>query len=333
LFSVVIPLYNKGQTIVDTVQSVLSQDFADFEVIIVDDGSTDDGPEKVDRCFDDPRIRMIRQENSGEGAARNTGIQAARYDLIAPLDADDEWLPGYLSEVARAINAFPDAGMFCCGGVGRYPDGSGIVRKSTVYGSNPSEINYFEAPYFFGNASSIVFAKKLVSLAGAFPTAMTQQADVVFFFRLALVTKAVFCPALFSIYNLGIPGQISSDRRANASAAVDSSNQIYQFWDTLDTDFRNPACIVAVVNNLRCGFRYPLLNSDYELINFFFTNTDERLLRKLATAERFIYPRPRLRRIALLLNRIWLAIPHRISRAPSATSSQDVMQAIRDTLS
>ena len=331
MFSVIIPLYNKGQTIVDTVQSVLLQDFADFEIIIVDDGSVDDGPEKVDRCFDDPRIRMIRQENSGEGAARNTGIYAARYDFIAPLDADDEWLPGYLSEVARAVNIFPNAGMFCCGGVGRYPDGSGVVRQSTVYGSDPSEINYFEAPYFFGNASSIVFAKKLVPLTGAFPIAMTQQADVVFFFRLALVTQVIFCPALLSIYNLGIPGQISSDRRANASAAVESSNQIYQFWNSLDAEFRNPACIVAMVNNLRCGFRYPLISSDYELIDFFFTNTDERLLRKLVTAERFFYPRPRLRRIALLLNRILLALPHRISRTPSATSSQDIMQAISDS--
>jgi glycosyltransferase involved in cell wall biosynthesis len=328
LFSVVVPLYNKGQTIVETLNSVLAQDFPDFEVIIVDDGSTDDGPDKIERLFRDPRIRMIRQENAGEGAARNTGIDAARYDLVAPLDADDLWAPGYLTAVSKAVRAFPDAGMFCCGGIGRNPDGSGIIRESKIYGSHPRRVDYFEAPAFFGNASSIVFSKEFIPVAGAFPVAMRQHADIVFFFRLALVTEVVFCPGILSIYNLGLPGQISSDRRANAAGVVESSNRIFEFWNSLDPAQKNPTCIRAVVNNLRDNFRFPLANSDYELVAYFFEGTDARLLQELTSAERILYPRPQLRRAALVLNRLLSGVPRRISRTPSPKFSVDAAGAI-----
>ena len=91
-FSVIIPLYNKEKYIQNTLQSVLNQTFENFEVIIVDDGSTDDGPEKVG-LISDCRIRFIRKENGGVSSARNRGIAEARGEYIAFLDADDEWRP------------------------------------------------------------------------------------------------------------------------------------------------------------------------------------------------------------------------------------------------
>ena len=267
LFSVVIPLYNKGETIVDTLQSVLAQDFPHFEVVIVDDGSTDDGPQKIERYFDDPRIRTVRQKNAGEGAARNSGIQAARFNWIAPLDADDAWLPEYLSQVNNAIQRFPKTGMVCCGGVGRYPDGSGFVRQSKHGRTAPQRVDFFEAPFFFGNASSIVFSKELALRVGGFPIGMAHQADVVFFFSLALLTEVVFCPAPLSVYNLGLPGQVSSDRRTNIAGALESANKIYRFWASLDPEQRDPHCINSLVENIRSGVRFALVSSDHELVD------------------------------------------------------------------
>src|SRR5687767_11003972 len=89
-FSVVVPLYNKRSFIRRAVVSVLSQSFTDFELIVVDDGSTDGSFEEI-RDIADPRLRLIHQRNQGEGLARNTGMAAARGVWIAFLDADDMW--------------------------------------------------------------------------------------------------------------------------------------------------------------------------------------------------------------------------------------------------
>lgn len=90
-FSVVIPLYNKEKYIEKTLESVLNQTFENFEIIVVDDGSTDASYEIV-RSIKDARIRLIRQENGGPSKARNCGIREAKGEFIAFLDADDEWL-------------------------------------------------------------------------------------------------------------------------------------------------------------------------------------------------------------------------------------------------
>ena len=88
--SVVIPLYQTERYIAETLQSVLAQTLADFEVIVVDDGSSDRGP-AIARAVGDARVRVVRQNNRGLAGARNTGIRNARGRYIALLDADDLW--------------------------------------------------------------------------------------------------------------------------------------------------------------------------------------------------------------------------------------------------
>jgi glycosyltransferase involved in cell wall biosynthesis len=120
MVSVIIPLYNKAPYIQRALNSVLAQTLRDFELIVVDDGSTDIGGEIVARCSD-PRVRLIRQKNAGPGAARNRGLGEAQGELVAFLDADDEWLPEFLArtseyldahaEVATISTAYHDAGQ------------------------------------------------------------------------------------------------------------------------------------------------------------------------------------------------------------------------------
>lgn len=111
-FSIVIPLYNKEKYIRHTIESVLRQSHALFELIVVDDGSTDNSAELV-LGFDDRRVRLIAQPNAGESAARNAGILAARHEYIAFLDGDDRWDPGHLGKLAQLIADFPQAGLYC----------------------------------------------------------------------------------------------------------------------------------------------------------------------------------------------------------------------------
>lgn len=107
LVTVIIPTYNRGWILKEAIESVLSQDFGDFELIVVDDGSTDNTMEILDGY--DRDIAVLRQENHGVSAARNAGIAFASGQFIAFLDSDDMWLPGKLASQIDFFNSNPDA--------------------------------------------------------------------------------------------------------------------------------------------------------------------------------------------------------------------------------
>jgi glycosyltransferase involved in cell wall biosynthesis len=111
LFSVIIPTYNRARKVVRAVQSVMAQTFDDYEIWVIDDGSTDDTYGALS-CLKDGRINYVCQSNSGVAIARNTGIARARGKYIAFLDSDDRWYPTKLERAARAIHAHPDVGLF-----------------------------------------------------------------------------------------------------------------------------------------------------------------------------------------------------------------------------
>lgn len=110
-FSVVIPLYNKQSYVKETIESALAQTFEDFEIVVVNDGSTDESAEVVSAIKDD-RIRLIHQDNAGVSVARNRGIKEANAKYVAFLDADDLWLPGFLQTIYKLIQKCPDAGLY-----------------------------------------------------------------------------------------------------------------------------------------------------------------------------------------------------------------------------
>lgn len=108
MINVIIPTFNRAEHLRDAIQSVVSQTYSEFELIVVDDGSTDN-TEKIVRSFNDERIHYIKQDNRGVSAARNTGIAKARGELIAFLDSDDRWEPGKLKTQKAFFDSNPDA--------------------------------------------------------------------------------------------------------------------------------------------------------------------------------------------------------------------------------
>lgn len=141
LFSVIIPLYNKADYISDTLKSVLAQTYKNFEVIIVDDGSSDNSLAVV-KEITDPRLKVISQNNSGVSAARNNGIAVAKGRWIAFLDADDIWLPNHLRTLLEISKRYPNTGMIATG--------HKLLKKDSIkYNLQPKEqpkiklINYF----------------------------------------------------------------------------------------------------------------------------------------------------------------------------------------------
>lgn len=113
LFSIIIPSYNKAPYLWKAIQSVLSQTFTDYELIIVDDGSKDDSAEIAAKAIESrPNCRLIKQENAGVSVARNNGVAASQGEYLCFLDADDWWDSLFLEEMAKLIAEIPDAGIY-----------------------------------------------------------------------------------------------------------------------------------------------------------------------------------------------------------------------------
>lgn len=105
--SVVVPLYNKKNSITKTLQSVANQSYAAKEIIVVNDGSTD-GSDTLVEAMGIPNLKLIHQKNAGVSVARNTGFSVACFPWIAFVDGDDEWLPDFLQTLHELYRRFPD---------------------------------------------------------------------------------------------------------------------------------------------------------------------------------------------------------------------------------
>ncbi len=190
MISVIIPLYNKEKQIAHTLRSVLCQGFLDFEIIVVNDGSTDSSMEAV-ASVRDSRIRIIHQENAGVSASRNRGIAEAKYDLIAFLDADDEWHEDYLKTQFELTLRCPQCSVFACGYEFVKPDGShapAIIRKLPFEGEYGVLSNYFEVascshPPLW--TSAVVVKKTAIEAVGGFPVGIRSGEDLLTWSRLA----------------------------------------------------------------------------------------------------------------------------------------------------
>ncbi len=123
--SVIVPLYNKRETIARTINSILAQTFQSFELLIVDDQSTD-GSKEIVRQFNDPRVQLMQQANAGPGTARNAGIRASCAEWVAFLDADDEWMPDYLQRAMRDLHRNRQCDVYCGG---RFWDPGHVSRE------------------------------------------------------------------------------------------------------------------------------------------------------------------------------------------------------------
>lgn len=203
--SVVIPLYNKLHYVARAVQSVLAQTFDDFEVLVIDDGSTDGGGDAV-RNFTDRRLSLLRQENKGVSSARNRGIDMARGELVAFLDADDEWKKGFLETVTALRVRFPEAGMYACAYECRR---NNRVRLSTVEGVPPPPWEGVMPSYFRSaalgdppvTASSVAIPRKVLREAGIFREGRRMGEDLDLWGRIALHRPVVFSWQVGAIYH------------------------------------------------------------------------------------------------------------------------------------
>jgi glycosyltransferase involved in cell wall biosynthesis len=207
MFSVVIPLWNKESTIADAVRSVLAQSFAAFELIIVDDGSTDGSIDAL-AALEDARIRLIRRTNQGPGRARNVGIEKAAHDWFAFLDADDLWLPHHLQELDRTRARFPEAGLIGTRTLTQWGDRPPPIKSACV---RIQQIRYFAEVARVGTpfrTSSAAIPRRTYDLLGGFSDARLGE-DSEYFARIALsapVATSTRSTVIYRVTNTGLTG-------------------------------------------------------------------------------------------------------------------------------
>ncbi|OPJ65367.1 glycosyltransferase family 2 protein [Clostridium chromiireducens] len=210
-FSVVIPLYNKEKYLYKTIESVLKQTYADFELIIIDDGSTDNSL-KIANSFNDDRIKVYKQANAGASAARNFGIKKAEGEFIAFIDGDDIWYENFLETIISLMNKYPNLKVYGTAiGLNDYEKQIESKRR------NMEEKDFIIENYFYYKikkdiyltASSAVVKKEVFYDIGYFQEGLRNWEDLDMWARITLKYDVAFSTKICAIYQQNIIGSAS----------------------------------------------------------------------------------------------------------------------------
>jgi glycosyltransferase involved in cell wall biosynthesis len=231
LVSVVVPAYNAGRTLDETLRSVRGQTHTELEIIVVDDGATDDTAAVAQRHADaDPRVRVIRQKNAGVAAARNTGWQAARGDIVALIDSDDLWAPEKIERQLRALEqGGPDTGFVYCFFV--RIDAQGIMSEK----GNPEPhagdvLEQILEDNFVGNGSSMLVRRDIIARCDGFDESLHAAGaqgcdDYLFCCRAAEICRFAVVPDFLVGYR-DMPGSVSASVRKMLRSWILSADQM-----------------------------------------------------------------------------------------------------------
>jgi glycosyltransferase involved in cell wall biosynthesis len=226
--SVVIPLYNRADYIRRTLDSVLAQTYRNYEVIVVDDGSTDGGADIVrDRA--DRRVRVVWQPNGGECAARNRGIAESCAEWIAFLDSDDEWLPDFLARTMAAVASNHDivavfTNIF-------HGDGQVFINKPYESGVLDDYFGFFVDNWGHAiSSSSVVVRKEAIVNAGGFPAGVRYGGDVDSWTRIAWLGGVAYVPEVLAIWHTEAIGRVLKDAPEKSTSAALVTIASYERW-------------------------------------------------------------------------------------------------------
>jgi glycosyltransferase involved in cell wall biosynthesis len=203
--SVVLPLFNKEEFVCRAIRSVLNQKVVPKEIIVVDDGSTDQGPSRVKELFGSI-VTLIRQPNAGVSEARNAGVAFASQPYIAFLDADDEWRPTFLQRITELIEAEPAVNVFA---TNYWKESVGEPQRKRWMAVESGALQAGQTGRFFEMAtkcqspihtSAVVVAKHALKAVGGFPPGINSGEDLITWIRLALLGPIAFHPEPCAVY-------------------------------------------------------------------------------------------------------------------------------------
>lgn len=295
MFSVIMPLYNKQDTVIESIQSILAQTVQDFEIIIVDDGSSDDSAARAE-SVSDPRVSVLRKKNGGVSAARNYGVARAKGDYICFLDADDLWLPNHLEALQELISAVPDAGLYATRFRQESIDGS-------VYSPDLGNKYILEFDNVFNteleqrsvlHTNSICMQHRIFVDAGGFVEGERIGEDTSLWYRVAAFYKVAIINVVTTVYRLEYSGAISVNGSMNREW---SFLQFYEesIKDSTVIDSEKKQTIARFINRYRHSLvRHDLLDGkrkaaaeDFKKIDISLSSKKENIITRAC----FVLPR------------------------------------------
>jgi len=217
------PAYNAEPYIADSIKSVLSQDYANIELIVVDDGSRDGTPELAERFGE--RVRVFRQKNAGPAAARNRGIAAAKGDFIAFLDADDLWLPGKIAMQVKYLQDHPDVGVVFGGFSRWYSEANGAyaappppINLNTPLMLVPAHTGWIYKDILLDSVICIITAmvrRSVIETVGVFDESLVTGEDYDFWLRVSNQFRAVEIYRTLAYYRINSSSTTNVPRKDN----------------------------------------------------------------------------------------------------------------------
>ena len=242
-FSVVIPLYNKAPYVAKAIQSVLSQTYTDYELIIVDDGSGDNSAEIATKALEGhDKCQLIRQENAGVSMARNNGVAASHGEYLCFLDADDWWDPHFLQEMSELIAEFPDAGIYGT----NYTIVNETKKKTRIapVGVEPGfEKGYINYCQVYANTLSMPLTSISVAIprtvfeeTGGFPKGIKLGEDFLLWIRIALKHQVAFLNKPLAFYNQDVE---MANRGVKATGYEPDSFMTFHFGQFAEEESKN----------------------------------------------------------------------------------------------
>lgn len=217
-FSVIIPLYNKAPYVRKALESVCAQTYRDYELIVINDGSTDNSAIVADeylKATDSIDYKIINQPNAGVSAARNNGFSVSSADYIAFLDADDWWEPTYLERMAQLIEDYPKAGLYACNYVYYKPGKTHVaLHIPTGYINYPKA--YYESDAMPVWTGAAMIPRNVYDEMGGFPLGIKLGEDFLLWAKIALHYPVAFLNEPLAWYNNDVPATLRATRNLHA---------------------------------------------------------------------------------------------------------------------
>lgn len=224
-FSVIIPLYNKAPYIRKALESVFAQTYTDYELIVVDDGSSDNSLAIAKQCITDRcavdrhdgcrsalPVEIIEQANSGVSAARNNGVATSSGEYIAFLDADDWWEPTFLEKMAKLIEDYPEAGLYASNYIYYKPGKTHVAINNIATGYFNYPKAYYEGGAMPVTSISVAIPRNVYDVMGGFPLGIKLGEDFLLWAKITMQYKVAFLNEPLAWYNNDVPATLRATR-------------------------------------------------------------------------------------------------------------------------